>query len=78
MMQQAVDLLVANAALNCSGRHVDLDDKAIIKMIDVNFVAPLVMAASAVRHNKKLDKPPPAMICLCSLSHQFSYPGGES
>ena len=75
-VKQPVDLLVLNAAINRTGRHVDLEDADIVNMVDVNLVCPLVMTSAALRHNTSLGAAPPAFTFLCSLSHQLSYPGG--
>jgi len=64
---------VHNAGINAVGHFAQLDLDAQLRVLDLNFSAPLLLTASLLNANK--IQPGGSFIFLSSLSHYVSYPG---
>ena len=71
-----IDVLIHNAGINAVGRFVDIPLAQQQVVIDVNFLAPMLLTAGLL----KLDKIPEGgfLVFLSSLSHYVSYPGAAT
>ena len=70
-----VELLVCSAGVNYPGRLTAVADHLVARTVAVNLASVVVLTNAVLRHNVALGAPPPAVVLVSSLSHQFSYPG---
>lgn len=68
-----VDVLIHNAGISAVGRFADLELEAQLKVIDVNFTAPLLLTADLLRRDG-LGRGC-HLVFISSLSHFVGYPG---
>ncbi len=69
----ALDVLIHNAGISCVGRFVDSDLAHQRAVVDVNFVAPLLMTAGLLRDGRIAAGA--MLVFISSLSHFLGYPG---
>lgn len=74
-LAQPVSVLVSNAGVNISGRLSFLSDEDVDRMVQVNFVAPIVLVAECIKYNATRGVRPPDMCFVCSASCYLGYPG---
>lgn len=68
-----VDVLIHNAGISAVGRFADLELESQLKVIDVNFTAPLLLTAELL-HRDGLSRGC-SLVFISSLSHFVGYPG---
>lgn len=69
----SITTLVHNAGINAVGHFAQLDLASQLRVLDLNFTAPLLLTADLLSANKL--QPGGSIIFLSSLSHYVSYPG---
>lgn len=75
LAKDTFDQVFLNAGISATGRFEEIPGAAYQKLIEVNLVAPLVIASSMVRNDNCAAKS--RIVFISSLSHAVGYPGAS-
>ena len=71
-----IDVLIHNAGINAVGRFVDIPQEQQQAVVDINFLAPMLLTAGLLKQDKICNGG--SLVFLSSLSHYVSYPGAAT
>ena len=74
--EKQFDLVVLNAGISATGKFEEIPSSAHKKIVEVNLIAPMVLASQMVKNNwvKKGGK----IVMISSLAYITAYPGGAT